>query len=486
MTGPAVEAPVRVFISYAHDDEAHEDQVRAFWWFLRQHGIDARLDLPAAERRQDWPLWMIREVRAARFVLVVASPAYRRRAEGDAAPDEGRGVQWEALLIREEVYSDLAAALERFLPVLLPGRRVEDIPVWLGPNSATHYRIPELTLAGAEKLLRLLLGQPSETEPPIGTPPVFGTRAAPATLAPVAAAVRTELLLDVELADGRLASTVSLAGTVVCRHEAAVRTEVRDVWSALGSSPPAARERMVDAGRKLAALLFDDRTHHLVADLADRLAPGSHLDLVLTGDGAALGLPVELLRLTTSHGVDLGPVGLRPGVSVCRRVGGAPLTAPVRWPGPIKVLAAVAAPDETRTTNQPLDVEAEMQAILDAVDGLHAGAGRPGGVTAEVQILEVASLAQISRALQDDAYHVLHLSAHGSRDQVELEDEDGGPAPATAQQVIDALRHAGRPVPLIVLSACSGGAAGAEAMAAGLIQRGADRVIAMQAPVTDS
>ena len=47
-----------------------------------------------------------------------------------------------------------------------------------------------------------------------------------------------------------------------------------------------------------------------------------------------------------------------------------------------------------------------------------------------------------------------------------------------------ALRQAGRPVPLIVLSSCSGGSA-SHAMAAGLIERGADRVIAMLAPVTD-
>ena len=47
--------PVRVFLSYAQDDAAHENRVREFWLFLRRHGIDARLDKPAAERRQDWP-----------------------------------------------------------------------------------------------------------------------------------------------------------------------------------------------------------------------------------------------------------------------------------------------------------------------------------------------------------------------------------------------------------------------------------------------
>src|SRR5690242_10636057 len=61
--------------------------------------------------------------------------------------------------------------------------------------------------------------------------------------------------------------------------------------------------------------------------------------------------------------------------------------APAGLPGPLKVLAAVAAPDETKTENVPLDVEAEMQAVLDAVGGV---AGSPVG---QVRILEVASLA---------------------------------------------------------------------------------------------
>ena len=75
-------APVRVFVSYAHDDAAHEERVREFWLFLRANGIDARLDLPAAEQRQDWAQWMTRQVRDADRVLVVASPEYKRRARG--------------------------------------------------------------------------------------------------------------------------------------------------------------------------------------------------------------------------------------------------------------------------------------------------------------------------------------------------------------------------------------------------------------------
>ena len=147
--------------------------------------------------------------------------------------------------------------------------------------------------------------------------------------------------------------------------------------------------------------------------------------------------------------------------------------------GPLKVLAAVAAPDETKTRNVPLDTEAEMAAVLDAVAGI---SGATGG---QVRILEVASLPAIRQALAGDAYHVLHLSAHGSADAVELEDEDGAPVTVSTRALVQALKHGPHQVPLVVLSSCSGAAGGTQPLAAGLAGAGADRVIAMLAPVSD-
>ena len=59
---PAAE-PVRVLISYAQYDEKHSELVQAFWTFLRTEGIDARLDVMAANQRQFWPQWMSEEIR---------------------------------------------------------------------------------------------------------------------------------------------------------------------------------------------------------------------------------------------------------------------------------------------------------------------------------------------------------------------------------------------------------------------------------------
>jgi hypothetical protein len=167
---------LQVFISYAHDDVAHEERVRNFWWFLREKGIDARMDLPAAEHRQDWAEWMTREVRDADWILVVASPEYRRRAEGDAGPSEGRGVQWEARLIRDRFYADQKVGLLSIIPVVLPGCSADGIPLWMGPAATTHYLIKRYTVNGSEKLLRLLTGQHWEIQPPLGVMPILPPR----------------------------------------------------------------------------------------------------------------------------------------------------------------------------------------------------------------------------------------------------------------------------------------------------------------------
>jgi hypothetical protein len=297
---------------------------------------------------------------------------------------------------------------------------------------------------------------------------------------------RPRVLAEASLSEaGVLKSAVWLDGALADRTENALPDQVNRIWSQYRQPPAVAVDRVAEAGRRSGQLLFGETGGLAIADALNALRPDEHAEVVLCADGPALELPFELVRMTATG----DPLGLLPGVAVSRRITAvradsqtgppAPARQPVTLPGPLKILAAVAAPDESSTGSAPLDVEAEMQAVLDAVTEI---TGLPG---AQVRFLEVASLDQIRDALARDAYHVLHLSAHGSPEAVELEDEDGQSHRVTATDLVAALRHAGKPVPLIVLSSCSGGA-GSQAMAAALIGQGADRVIAMLAPVTDT
>ena len=298
--------------------------------------------------------------------------------------------------------------------------------------------------------------------------------------------MHTEVVIEATMSRGVAESAVWAAGSLAGRCRSPVPPEVAAVWAALGLPGAVAGERLAAAGRALARALLGPDAEMVVAGLLEGMSAQDTAEVVLCADGDALGLPVELMRLRTAGGGEAGPLGLLPAVAVSRRPQawrGEPDVPPPRLPeraglgGPLKVLAAVAAPEDTRTASSPLDVEAEMAAVLDAVAGITAGG--------QVRILEVASLQAIREALESDVYHVLHLSAHGSAETVELEDEDGNSVTVGLGALVQALQLAGRVVPLIVLASCSGGAAGSGALAAGLAGRGADRVIAMLAPVTD-
>jgi len=151
----------KVLISYAHESDEHRRRMARFAELLTEAGIDVVIDRIGEAERQDWAAWTLARIAEAERVLVVASPEYRRRFEGTGPPDVGRGVQFEGLLIRDEIYRDHRAGLRKFVPVLLGGAVREDIPRVLLPFAGTHYRIAELSESGVAALVELLRTPPA-------------------------------------------------------------------------------------------------------------------------------------------------------------------------------------------------------------------------------------------------------------------------------------------------------------------------------------
>ncbi|WP_410586595.1 SEFIR domain-containing protein [Amycolatopsis sp. lyj-23] len=152
--------PPKVFFSYSHDSGQHKDLVRRFATFLRSRiGLEVVLDQWYDNSRIDWSLWATRHLKAADFIIVVASPLYRARADGEAPPDEGRGAQFETAIIRNKLTRDLEDGTRRVLPVVLPGRSIDEIPEFLNPYSMTRYEIAEFTDDGVADLLAAITGQ---------------------------------------------------------------------------------------------------------------------------------------------------------------------------------------------------------------------------------------------------------------------------------------------------------------------------------------
>jgi hypothetical protein len=169
-----------VFPSYAHQwdsdaNAAHRQAVLQLWLFLRGNGIDAVVDQTAETEPRDWSLWMYHQIRDADVVLLIASAEYKRRADGDAAPTEGTGVQFEGLQVRDAFLANPTAGRAKFLPVLLPGHTADEIPGWIGPHVGTRYPVTDYTIDGAGQLIYYLTGQLALPEPPLGALPVLPT-----------------------------------------------------------------------------------------------------------------------------------------------------------------------------------------------------------------------------------------------------------------------------------------------------------------------
>jgi hypothetical protein len=176
--------PTRVFVTYTHDSEEHKDQVLGLAAFLRRHGLDVQLDAWDSYERKDWYEWGQRQVMLADFILVVASKQYKRVGDGEVSAEENRGAQAEVAALREMMQNDRPQWIQRILPVLLPGHSPDEIPLFLQPLTADHFKVDDLTLAGADSLIRVLTAQPANVLPPIGTVPSMGQNPIPDSLSP--------------------------------------------------------------------------------------------------------------------------------------------------------------------------------------------------------------------------------------------------------------------------------------------------------------
>ncbi|MET9225429.1 SEFIR domain-containing protein [Lentzea sp. NPDC003310] len=186
MVAPDHDAPT-VFVVYTHDSPRHKADVLAFATLLMNNGVQTELDQWAEGPRQDWYTWALRHIRSSDYTIVVASPQCKVVGDGGAAATENRGSQSELRAIRDLLQDDYDRWLPKLLPVVLPGRDVTEIPLFLQPRAADHYLV-ELTDAGIEHLLRGIYGEPKNVRPALGRRPVFSQQIPllPASPPPVA------------------------------------------------------------------------------------------------------------------------------------------------------------------------------------------------------------------------------------------------------------------------------------------------------------
>ncbi|WP_187438281.1 tetratricopeptide repeat protein [Actinomadura decatromicini] len=268
------------------------------------------------------------------------------------------------------------------------------------------------------------------------------------------------------------------------------RVTSADISEASAGSPGALGARLSSAlravGGELGRHFLGPEIAQAVAEaLANATGAGEPLRISLEIDGELAGLPWEAITLP---GQDT-PLVLTAAVELYRAAAVQEATPPTLIPPPLRVLVAIASPDHGG--GALLDYETELSRILDSVEAIRSADSVGGG--SHVRVLNWGSRAAIRKALLDERFHVLHITCHGAAGSLLLESGDGGPDRMDATEFVTQVLVPDRPVPLIVLAACStaapvvGESTGAEwrGMAQTLLAEGVSAVLAMTNTVSD-
>ena len=129
VTRPIAHEPVKVFISYSWDSQAHRDWVKEFGDELRKHNLDVVADWKDLQPGEEATLFMERGVVDSRITILICTETYTRKANERSA-----GVGYETILSANEYLQRTPEERARIIPIVrennLPTRR--KIPLYLG------------------------------------------------------------------------------------------------------------------------------------------------------------------------------------------------------------------------------------------------------------------------------------------------------------------------------------------------------------------
>ena len=163
----------KVFLQYTWDSDAHQQQTVSLANTLRNpYGFEAMMDVfVPGMPPEGLPHWMLSQIEAADYVLVVCTESNKRRWEGHEPPGKGKGAKWEGGLITRILY--LAELQNRkFIPVAFQKADLDFIPVVL--SGAVYYDLSKSE--SFEGLIRHLSEQPAYVPAPLGATPVLPPR----------------------------------------------------------------------------------------------------------------------------------------------------------------------------------------------------------------------------------------------------------------------------------------------------------------------
>jgi hypothetical protein len=156
---------MRVFISYCHTSPEHEKWVESLGTFLRESGIDARLDIWHLRRGMDLPQFMTNELTLAERVVLVSDERYADKADGRVG-----GVGWETMVIQGDM-AKLPPGSTNYLVIVHSKDIDAGLPQYLKTKFVIHWSEHVEDARNRDLLLRELYN--IERVPEIGPRPFY-------------------------------------------------------------------------------------------------------------------------------------------------------------------------------------------------------------------------------------------------------------------------------------------------------------------------
>lgn len=160
--------PIRVFISYTRTSDSHSEWVKSLATFLRENGIDARLDVWHLRLGMDVAQWMCNELDLAQKVIIICNEEYAKRADGRHG-----GVGWETRIVQGDLLMRGSENTGRYIPIIRSSSVPKGVPAFLRSAYGIHWPPFESNdLKHKQQLLKSLY-QVQEEAPAIGKPPPY-------------------------------------------------------------------------------------------------------------------------------------------------------------------------------------------------------------------------------------------------------------------------------------------------------------------------
>jgi hypothetical protein len=154
--GARSDRPIKVFISYAHENNDHVQLVEQVAAVLKAQGMTVFLDNWRKHQRHDWNALTTTEIETADYVVAVVSPGLHAAAQSTARRVGHRAVTHEVSVMRDLLQEDRALWFPRIVPLVLNPWTVADIPRFLQPTTGTYVLAREVSEHGLRELIELL------------------------------------------------------------------------------------------------------------------------------------------------------------------------------------------------------------------------------------------------------------------------------------------------------------------------------------------